>query len=336
MNQNNHIEENLLLQYLLGKATEDERNAIETWLEESELNREMLDKLESLWVESGRLDPPPLAVDIDAAWGKISAGMEQSKPAGPDNRRISWYILSAAAVILLIAGIFWTIRMIMSRESAVEIVSNNEIVHDTLSDGTILTLNAGSKLTVLPDYGVEYRRVKLSGEAQFIVPPDRTKPFIVEATNAQVMVLGTVFNVSAYPEKGLTATVTHGRVMLFTVNAVTGDSSSVILGDGASAIVRTGSKTPELLQNMPADNLFWLDRTLDFNSVPLSSVFDILRKNYSIKITTTDSRILTCRLTASFTDDSPERIMSIIAESFGLELVINGNEFILKGDGCRY
>ena len=84
----------------------------------------------------------------------------------------------------------------------------------TLPDRTKVWLNAASSLTYtanLRDKGV--RRIRLSGEAYFEVSKDRHHPFIVESGDQQVEVLGTHFNVNAYPdEKVFRTTLLEGSV----------------------------------------------------------------------------------------------------------------------------
>lgn len=70
-----------------------------------------------------------------------------------------------------------------------------------LQDGTKVWLNSESALEYPVQFIAETRKVKLSGEAYFEVTPDSTRPFIVEVNNQyHVKVLGTSFNIKAYPE----------------------------------------------------------------------------------------------------------------------------------------
>lgn len=70
----------------------------------------------------------------------------------------------------------------------------------TLQDGTKVWLNSGSTLKCAADFGAKYRTVMLSGEAYFEVTHNAAKPFIVKAGSfMNVKVLGTTFNVKAYP-----------------------------------------------------------------------------------------------------------------------------------------
>lgn len=76
----------------------------------------------------------------------------------------------------------------------------------TLGDGTHIWLNAGSSLEYPLRFGSAHRRVKLQGEGYFEVAHDTERPFIVETQEQVLTVLGTKFNISAYPEDGVTVT----------------------------------------------------------------------------------------------------------------------------------
>jgi len=69
-----------------------------------------------------------------------------------------------------------------------------------LPDGSVVWLNAGSKLEYDKSFGNTIREVKLSGEAYFDVVKNPSKPFIVNTNSAKVKVLGTAFNVRSYPD----------------------------------------------------------------------------------------------------------------------------------------
>ena len=83
-----------------------------------------------------------------------------------------------------------------------------------LPDGSLVWLNAASSLTysaILNERGL--RRVKLEGEAYFEVAKDKAHPFVVQSGGQEVEVLGTHFNIKAYPDDKLaTTTLVEGRV----------------------------------------------------------------------------------------------------------------------------
>lgn len=83
----------------------------------------------------------------------------------------------------------------------------------TLPDRTQIWMNGNSTLAILPGYAIEFRKVKLIGEAYFQVTHNPEKPFIIVSDKIETQVLGTSFNVSAYPRlNNIEVAVTTGKV----------------------------------------------------------------------------------------------------------------------------
>jgi transmembrane sensor len=342
MKQNGqNIDEHILLQYLLGNADEASRARVEEWLKAAGGNRRHLDRLESLWLETGRIIPPPVAVDVDAAWNRLNTriGMEDHQPASLRDRWTTKAIWAAAASVLLIVGIF-TIFKLAEGSRQIEIASLDKVLIDTLPDGSRIILNRNSTLTCPEVFDAGFREVKLSGEACFDVKHDSLQPFFVDAGIAKVRVMGTSFRVNTHPD-GVTdpdgvveVSVTQGRVMLFRVDETLGDTLSLFLMAGESGMMKEGTLRPVKTDAASPDDLFWANHTLDFRSTALSEVFVLLEKYHPVKVSVNDPAILDCRLTASFVNEPADRILAVIAESFGLKLEVNGNKYQLTGNGC--
>lgn len=341
MNQNQQdIDENLLLQYLLGNASDTVRNKVGKWLDADSRNRKHLDQLESLWLETGKLDPPPLPVDLPKARERLAArikkqeieqAVKQKKSLG---HRYLPYAISAAALVILVFGIYAILRLQTTKVKEIEIAANSSVVGDTLPDGSYITLNKESKLKYSAHFNDGKRLVKLTGEAFFEVAKDPLKPFVVDAGIAKVKVLGTVFNVSAYPGKDIQITVNKGRVLFFALDPRTGDTLSILLTTGMSGVMRQGTLKPVVVEKSSPDNLFWANRTLDFSGTPLSEVFVLVKTYYGVKISVSTPDILNCRLTASFVNEPVNNIMTVIAESLELKLSVEGNNYYFSGNGC--
>ncbi|MEG1999709.1 MAG: FecR family protein, partial [Bacteroidales bacterium] len=85
-----------------------------------------------------------------------------------------------------------------------------------LADGTIVHLNAASKVFFAGNYNSKNRVVNLEGEAYFEVAKNPHKKFIVSCNGIEVEALGTEFNVKAYPSDSLiTTTLAKGRVKVY-------------------------------------------------------------------------------------------------------------------------
>ena len=131
-----------------------------------------------------------------------------------------------------------------------------------------------------------------------------------------------------------TVRVEHGRVMLYRVDERTGDTVSLILEAGMRGRLARGMKTPVLSDTARPDEMFWKDRSLDFRQTPLREVIALVGKHYGVAIAVATHEVLDCRLTASFRDESPEQIVSVIAASFNLEVHSTPSGYLLEGAGC--
>jgi ferric-dicitrate binding protein FerR (iron transport regulator) len=337
MNQNQQdIDELLLLQYLRGNADESLRARVDEWLNADSGNRRNLDQLESLWLETGRISPVPVAVDADEAWNRMVLRLNGvEKPGGRvrniGNSRILWAV---AAVVIILAGIF-SIYELTKAPKQLHLASFDRVLRDSLPDGSKFTLNLNSTLDYPAEFDNKIREVKLTGEAFFEVKHDSLQPFIVDAGVGKIRVLGTAFSVNVHPVRVVEVSVTQGRVMLFRVDERSGDTISLILLAGESGMMKEGALKPERTVKIAPDGLFWANHSLDFSRTTLAEVFSLLEKYYSLKISVSDPTILDCRLTASFMNEPAEKILTVIAESFGLTLQGRGRNFHLTGHGCN-
>lgn len=111
-------------------------------------------------------------------------------------------IAASIAVLLSISNVyFYKASHEKEKISQVVFSSSNSVSNIVLPDSTLVTLNAGSILSYETTYNKSERRVHLTGEAYFVVRPDKERAFVVLTDKVEVKALGTVFNVSAYPEE---------------------------------------------------------------------------------------------------------------------------------------
>lgn len=140
--------------------------------------------------------------------------------------------------------------------------------HLILADGSQVWLNSVSQLRYPIAFGPENRTVELSGEAYFEIVRDANKPFVVKVKDEAVEVLGTQFNVMAYPEEGGTqTTLLEGKVRIKAAR----DTAN--LGPGDQARVAPDGKLI-ILKDLPADDIvswksgyFYFGRAADFAAV---------------------------------------------------------------------
>ena len=149
----------------------------------------------------------------------------------------------------------------------------------TLSDGTKVWINAESEIKYPVVFGPDKREVFITGEAFFEVVKDSLRPFIVHTPNAQTTVLGTSFNIRAYPEeKRSQTTLAEGSVRIYS------PGSSMLLKPGEQAEV--SALSGEMVkQEVEVKNFTsWKDGRFVFEQQPLEDIMRTLERWYDIRV----------------------------------------------------
>jgi len=332
-----HIDDKLLLHFLLGEASQDEIKQVQEWLELSEKNKKVLDDYEAIWAESGKLTPNPVAVDTSSVWKKMSARIdefESKKSIKTISLKTKFLKISysAAAILILFFAIY---QLILKPTPTLKIASETEIIKNTLPDGSLIALNSNSTISYPKKFNKNERRIKLEGEAFFDVEHNEEKPFIIEAGDAFIQVLGTKFNVKACENSEIEVIVTEGLVKLYVIDSETLDSASIFLKAGQKGRISTKENRPVYVSENIPDELAWMDYTLIFKDTDLKQTFKLLENHYHVKINVSNKRIFDCRLTTTFTNNSIDDIIEVIVATFEFEYSKENNTYTIKGDGCE-
>jgi transmembrane sensor len=151
----------------------------------------------------------------------------------------------------------------------------------TLSDGTVVFLNAGSALKYPAVFGKSARAVTLTGEAYFEVAKDKARPFTVTSENQRLTVLGTHFNISAYHDEPVTeTTLLEGAVQVSPLAA--SDAETVLLSPGEQSDLRGNN-----LQLRKADieeALAWKNGDFIFKEEALESIMRKVSRWYDVQV----------------------------------------------------
>ncbi len=149
----------------------------------------------------------------------------------------------------------------------------------TLSDGTRVWLNSETSIQYPVAFGAKERRVFVQGEAYFEVAKDANKPFTVQFMSSSVTVLGTSFNIRAYPEeKRSQTTLAEGSVRIYS------PGSSMLLKPGEQAEV--SALSGEMVkQEVEVKNFTsWKDGRFVFEQQPLEDIMRTLERWYDIRV----------------------------------------------------
>jgi len=148
-----------------------------------------------------------------------------------------------------------------------------------LADGTKIWLNAASSITYPTAFNNKERRVKLSGEAYFEVTKDAHKPFYVNTENGQIRVLGTHFNISAYPDDEITSTTLLEGAVLVTKN-----QSSSLLKPGQQANISYQSDYIKVTEAKIDEVMAWKNGYFIFDEDNIASIMKKVARWYDVDV----------------------------------------------------
>lgn len=235
------------------------------------------------------------------------------------------------AALLLVSGYQFFLNPSLQNKM-LEISASNQVLNTfTLPDGSLVSLNSNTKIRYPEKFTGDTREVTIEGEAFFEVKPNKNKPFIIHAGNAQIKVLGTSFNVNAYPEsKLMEVTVETGRVQVVNKSAKSVQTNELILtpGDKGTLIYESNSLMKSTNQN--PNFIAWKTHDLIFKATSLDEVIQDLAKVYKVDIRIADPNLNKLLLTAQFKNYSLDFIMEVIETTFKIETQKLNGQYILK------
>lgn len=236
-------------------------------------------------------------------------------------RQIRLKVLKYAAVIFLPIALCLGTWFIASNQMASQAmlaechVENGQTKVLRLSDGTLVRLNAGSSLFYPQRFSRLFSRrdVYLDGEAHFDVAENSSQPFVVHVGNLKVKVLGTHFNVKAYPaEELVTTTLEQGRVKVY------GDKIAMTLLPDEQAVYNriSGKMTKRSVDSGNYNQ--WMKGKLLFDQTPLKVIIADLQRRYDVSIKATPAVDLSRRFTMAFrADEGVGDVMRVLEKISG-------------------
>lgn len=149
-----------------------------------------------------------------------------------------------------------------------------------LPDGSTVWLNAASTLKYPASFGNTNRVVKLEGEAYFdVATAGAARPFIVQSGSQSVQVLGTIFNVNAYPEDGLSkTTLIQGSVK------VMNNRESIVIRPGQQAGCDLDNNSLRVINTDTEKETAWINNMFSFKNDSLQSVLRDVAHWYNVAI----------------------------------------------------
>lgn len=318
----------LIIKYLKELTTPEETVMIENRMNENKEYRNEVKQIAELFFTKRAYDRMNER-DPDIAFQKLQFRLQKKEKK---NTNLSKTLLYAAAS--LIGAIILSSTFIYLWENGKISGKTNSIIAETnpgmrsrvtLSDGTTVYLNSGSKLIYPDRFNGNHRTVELDGEAFFHVKKDPDKPFIVNTNDhrASITVLGTSFNIQCFKQDNeFTAALVEGLVNV-TVNHLNGSNTSVRL-----------TPSEKIIFNKSSDSLFvskidtdietaWTRDRLVFRNQPMTQVLKTLSYNYNVEFDIKNPAIYSYRFTGTFQSRQLSQILEYIKISSDIDYTIN-------------
>jgi len=299
------IDEKLLDAYYQGHCNEEERRAVEEWIQQEDYDKYQLPASDHLQ---------------DGIWNNIN-----SKITG--RKSYHMYYWSAAACVALICTVFCILRFDNKATSGLQYSKvatlKGQRAKVTLSDGTVVHLNANSSLRYPAKFGAT-RRVELSGEAFFDVVKNPEKPFYIAGKTTETRVLGTSFNLVEQTDKRnltvLTGKVAYRDKQTNRMFTVIPNEQVTLMQDGQF----------EKRTVYAEKYIAWKDGKILFDNNTLQEIAATLGDWYGIKFQITDKQLARQSFTGRFSKPQLGEVLQTIGFALKFKYKQTGDTILLS------
>jgi len=306
--------------------TAEQQDAFNDWLTQNPQHRKAYSQLHFCWEELDRLaglqssNRTPVNPDLLDNWIPVQRQI---------NRWVVWGgVLPIAALLILTFVVFFnsTIQEEAKSEVTQQQVTFERIRRQPLQDGSELFLNRGADAHV--EYTDSARVVRLlTGEVNFVVAKDPSRPFWVEAKGVRLKAVGTAFSVRISKDE-LNVIVAEGTVAVQTgfheeepESHLEANQRAVLSFNAAG----TGLEIEELAENTLEDELLWVPKLIDFEDVPLRVIVDEFNRRNPVHSVIRDRELQELRLSSVFWSDNVAGFVRLLEVKFGIKAFVGGD-----------
>jgi ferric-dicitrate binding protein FerR (iron transport regulator) len=323
MKNKNLVPEQLVKRFMMGKLSVSEEKILLDWIDQSPQHEDLFRK------EQKRLSlivSETQDTNVDEQWRQLSVKIQSKRTVRNDHLKHMLFRLRipAAAALIIFALIGY---LILDRDRAeqgsftalTETISTpcGERTSFLLPDGTKVSLNSDSKLMFPKEFSENLRQVELSGEAFFEVTPNKEAPFIVHTAALDVRVLGTAFNVEAFPGTShVNTTLVHGKVIL--EREVDHQTTTLAEMNPYDRVVFSVDNQEVRIQKQTnlEQYIGWKDGKLVFLNASITEVAKKLELWYNVSVQIQGEDLKKSHFTATFTNETIEQVLRLLSISY--------------------
>ena len=343
---------NLLAKKMTGEASTEELRQLESAMKANPDWAYQAEQMQNLWQEESHIHYPEAQLAFEQHLNRLekaginfpgSVTTERYFSTAKRKKVLAVSFFSLTVILLLFA--VWignhgkkAVALQSKKYSEVSspVGSKTKLL---LPDSTVVWLNAGSKLSYNEEFGTINRNVTLVGEGFFDVKKSTT-PFIIHANTVQIKVLGTAFNVKAYPDEKTTETsLLRGRVEI-TLDKRPGElyilkpNEKLVVANEpiGKKIIAPEKKQPiavlERINHINDTTIIetsWVHNELIFQDETFGDIARKMERWYGITIEFSDDRIISERMSGTFTTETIQEALTALQYSTKFHYSVKGS-----------
>lgn len=302
----------LIGKYLTGKESNEELNQLKTWVNKNDDNRKLFS---SLGEEKNIADSINEfeVINKELAWKRYVENLDSLSL----KKILGWWRF--AAVFFFMVGCAGVLAY-LNKETVTPLVTNNTYTTVStrngqnskiiLPDSSVVWINSGTKLSYNTNFAVHDRSIKLTGQAFFQITRNEQMPLTVTCKDLKVKVLGTRFDVSAYPEdRNVSVVLESGSVEL---QQAKNQSFIETLKPGEKAEFDTERCELSITKVDSYNDTSWKDGILIFRNESMDNVFKKLERWYNIDIEVKNPKVNQLIFNATIVNENVGEIFDLI------------------------
>ncbi len=274
------INNKIIKDYLVGKATVSEMEQLAEWLATSEENRKEFFGMEMAYHlgKPNRLATPEKIDEAETKLFDRIATTEEEEYKKSNFHLLRYAAAILVAVLLIGGGLF---AFLYQEVETITVAAADGVKKVVLPDNSTVWLNKGASISYADKFEGKERKVSLQGEALFHVTKNSEKPFIVSSNGASAKVLGTTFNFKQQEAEGREViSLIEGRLEVTGLNG----QGKVILLPNQKATVSKNDGTIKTENGYALADAVWRDDMIPFNNMQITEIAHILEQLYDYKI----------------------------------------------------
>ncbi|KZS42260.1 hypothetical protein AWE51_02125 [Aquimarina aggregata] len=317
-----------LKKYIKGDASPEEKKSIIEWIRKDKKHQKQFNLLKAQYV-AATLDSLN-TTDVNESYQRFSSKKTKKK---------TYYYTAIVASVMMPFLLLYFYSSFSNNDLIVNTTNYLKFGTRTVStehggfktvilpDGSTIVLNANSSISYPKEFTDSLRKVTLIGEAFFDIKRNINKPFIVEAENLKIKVLGTSFNVKSYPkDEKIETTLVTGKVEVHKQNI---EQNPIVLEPSERAVFDK-KKSNIKVDKVDSNRIVaWQDGKLIFDNTPLKQVVLDLNRKYDVEFVIQSDSLLQYKYTGEFDNLELEEVLELLKISSPINYKYEENKIML-------